>query len=90
MEKSGDPEALNLAARRISHALNAVLYTRQGPFDHDPASGAAVMPGLQLLAEYLSAGPDSHDGRVLYTRLVRERNRVVAALEEARRIADSV
>ena len=90
MEKSDDPDALNRAARRISHALNAVLYTRQGPFDHDPASGAAVMPGLQLLAEYLSAGPESHDGRVLYTRIVRERNRVVAALEEARRIAASV
>ncbi len=90
MENSGNPDALNHAARRISHALNAVLYTRQGPFDHDPASSTAVMPGLQLLAEYLSAGPESHEGRVLYTRLVRERNRVVATLEEAARIAAGV
>ncbi|MBT4093113.1 MAG: hypothetical protein HOE85_04045, partial [Nitrospinaceae bacterium] len=87
---SADPSALNTATRRISHALNAALYTQQGPFDHDRASGATIFPGLQRLSEYLTAGPKSHEGLVLYTRLVRERNRACAALEDAARIAESV
>ena len=88
--KAVDPEALNLAARRISHALNAVLYTQQGPFDHDPASGAQVLPSLSRVDDFLEAGSKTHEGRVLYTRLVRERNRACAALIEAARIAESV
>jgi N-acetylated-alpha-linked acidic dipeptidase len=88
--QSADPAALNTATRRISHALNATLYTQIGPFDHDRASGATIFPGLQRLGEYLEKGPESHEGRVIYTRLVRERNRACTALEEAARIAESV
>jgi hypothetical protein len=39
---------------------------------------------------YLAAGGESHDGRVLYTRLVRERNRACAALDAASDAADAV
>jgi hypothetical protein len=81
--ENADPEAGNRALRRISHALNAVLYTQSGPFDHDPASGAKVLPGLQRVDNYIAVGGESHEGRVLYTRLVRERNRACAALDAA-------
>ncbi|MFC1491237.1 M28 family metallopeptidase [Nitrospinota bacterium] len=84
------PGAMNQATRKISHALNAALYTQLGPFDHDRASGAQVLPGLQRVADYLAAGPENHNGRVLYTRLVRERNRACAALNAASDIASSV
>ncbi len=85
-----DPGAGNRALRRMSHALNAVLYTQAGPFDHDPASGAVRFPGLQRVDGYLAAGGESHEGRVLYTRLVRERNRACAALDAASDAADAV
>jgi hypothetical protein len=88
--KSLDPKILNLATRRISHAVNTVLYTQQGPFDHDPASGAQMFPGLSRVGVFIDAGPKTHEGRVLYTRLVRERNRVCAALDEAAHIASCV
>ncbi len=84
------PDAGNRALRRMSHALNAALYTQAGPFDHDPASGAKIFPGLQRVDDYLAAGEESHDGRVLYTRLVRERNRACAALEAASDAAEAV
>lgn len=89
-EKSLDPEALNLATRRISHALNTVLYTQLGPFDHDPASGAQVVPGLSRVGDFIDAGPNTHEGKILYTRLIRERNRVCTALDEAVHIASCI
>lgn len=80
------PEA-NRTLLRISHVLNPVLYTEAGPFDQDPASPAARFPGLQRLGRYLAEGAASHEGRLLYTRLVRERNRVCEALRRAADIA---
>ena len=92
MRRIGSAEAApgNRALRRISQVLNPALYTEAGPFDHDPASGASRLPGLQPLAAYLAAGPATPEGRLLYTRLVRERNRVCAALKEAAEIASAI
>ena len=84
--KMKGPEA-NRILLRISHTLNPVLYTQQGPYDQDPASPAVRFPGLQRLGRYLAAGTSSHEGRLLYTRLVRERNRAAAALLQAAEIA---
>jgi hypothetical protein len=80
------PEA-NRTLLRISHVLNPVLYTEAGPFDQDPASPAARFPGLQRVGRYRAAGAASQEGRLLYTRLVRERNRVCEALRRAADIA---
>ena len=84
--KMKGPEA-NRILLRISHTLNPVLYTQEGPYDQDPASPAVRFPGLQRLGRYLAAGTSSHEGRLLYTRLVRERNRSAAALLQAAEIA---
>ncbi|MBI3126567.1 MAG: M28 family peptidase [Candidatus Tectomicrobia bacterium] len=81
------PEA-NRALLKISHTLNPVLYTQAGPYDQDPASPAVRFPGLHRLNGYLAAGAASHEGRLLYTRLVRERNRAAAALRQAAEIAE--
>ena len=74
----------------MSHAVNPVLYTLAGPFDHDPASGAFRMPGLQCIAHYAARGHGSDAGKVIYTRLVREKNRVVAGLDAASAIAEAM
>ena len=85
-----DAARANRALLDMSHAVNPVLYTLAGPFDHDPASGAFRMPGLQCIAHYAERGPASDAGKVIYTRLVREKNRVIAGLDAASAIAESV
>ncbi|MEK6708980.1 MAG: M28 family peptidase [Nitrospinota bacterium] len=87
MRKIGAKKEANRTLLQISHTLNPVLYTEAGPFDQDPASPAARFPGLARLGRHLAAGPASHEGRLLYTRLVRERNRACAALRRAAEIA---
>ena len=74
----------------MSHAVNPVLYTQAGPFDHDPASGAFRMPGLQCIANFVERGPESDVGRVIYTRVMREKNRIIAGLDAASAIAEGV
>lgn len=83
------PAEANRLLLRMSQAVNPVLYTQAGPFDHDPASGAFRMPGLQCVRHYLEQGPDSPEGKVIYTRILREKNRVVAGLRAARALAAS-
>ena len=67
-----------------------MLYTLAGPFDHDPASGAFRLPGLQCISNYVERGPESDAGRVIYTRILREKNRVVAGLDAASAVAEGV
>ena len=88
--ESVDAARANRALLEMSHAVNPVLYTQAGPFDHDPASGAFRLPGLQCIANYVERGPASDAGRVIYTRILREKNRVVAGLGAASAIAETV
>ncbi|MYA95138.1 MAG: M28 family peptidase [Nitrospinae bacterium] len=74
----------------ISHAVNPVLYTLAGPFDHDPASGAFRLPGLQCVANFVERGPGSDAGRVIYTRVLREKNRIIAGLGAASAVAEAL
>ena len=85
-----DAAVANRALLDISHAVNPVLYTLAGPFDHDPASGAFRLPGLQCIAHYAGRGPASDAGKVIYTRLLREKNRVVAGLDAASAVAEAL
>ena len=89
-EKIGSIDAAdaNRALLDISHAVNPVLYTLAGPFDHDPASGAFRLPGLQCVANFVERGPGSDAGRVIYTRVLREKNRIIAGLGAASAVAE--
>ena len=91
-EKIGsiDAAVANRALLDISHAVNPVLYTLAGPFDHDPASGAFRLPGLQCISNYVERGPESDAGRVIYTRILREKNRIIAGLGAASAVAEGV
>ncbi len=84
------PAEANRLLLRMSQAVNPVLYTLAGPFDHDPASGAFRMPGLQCVKHYLEKGPGSPEGKVIYTRILREKNRVVSGLKAASALAASL
>ncbi len=85
-----DVARANRALLKISHAVNPVLYTLAGPFDHDPASGAFRLPGLQCIGNFVERGPSSDAGRVIYTRILREKNRIIAGLDTASAVADEV
>ena len=85
-----DAADANRALLDMSHAVNPVLYTMAGPFDHDPASGAFRMPGLQCVKHYAERGAESDAGRVIYTRILREKNRVITGLNAASALAESV
>jgi hypothetical protein len=85
-----DARTTNRAIMGVIRALNNVNYTANGPFDQDSAVPARPFPSLQgvrRLAGHAGTGsrryapPD--DAGFLRTRLVRERNRVCEALNEA-------
>jgi hypothetical protein len=81
---------LNAALLRLARIVNPVLYSRRGRFFHDPAewspimraSGRYVLPGLSPAAG-LPALAGTRDYGVLRAQLLRECNRVRAALRDA-------
>jgi N-acetylated-alpha-linked acidic dipeptidase len=74
---------LNRGLMALSRILNPVLYTVEGPYDHDPALQAPMLPGLEAVRRLAGLTPDSDEYGFLRTRLVRERNRVSDALDNA-------
>lgn len=68
-----------LSALRLITQIN---YTEYGPFEHDPAVPFSPMPGLKYINE-LPALKGNPDIGFYFTKLVRNRNRVVYALKNA-------
>ena len=80
LEKAGG--SLDDATQKaMARTLNPVLYTRVGRFNHDPAVGGGLLPGLQP-AKGLAAA-DADGVKFLAVDLTRERNRLCHALREA-------
>jgi len=78
-----DPDTLNRMILQVIRALTPVNYTVSGPYDHDPAIPARPVPGLADAPRLAALPPDSDEYRFLRTRLIRQRNRVVAAADRA-------
>jgi hypothetical protein len=76
-------DAINGALMRAGRALIPVNYTLAGPFDQDRALPASPLPSLQPAARLRDLQPGGMERHALYTRLVRERNKVVHAIETA-------
>jgi hypothetical protein len=76
-------ERLNRGLMALSRIINPVLYTVEGPYDHDPALQVPLLPGLQGIGRLVALGVESDEYGFLRTRLVRERNRVADALDAA-------
>lgn len=75
--------SLNRGLMGLSRILNPVLYTVQGPYDHDPALQVPMLPGLAAIKRLTELSPASDEYGFLRTHLVRERNRVADALHNA-------
>jgi hypothetical protein len=79
---------INRGLMRVSRVLIPVDYTRTGRFDHDLAVPTTPLPGLQGARRLATLTPGTDEYEFLMTRLVRERNRTVFAVREARQAVD--
>jgi hypothetical protein len=73
----------NTIVVRLTHELNATLYTRAGRFDQDPAAAMPVLPLLARVKDLASLSKDSDEYGFLETELIRGQNAVDATLRHA-------
>jgi hypothetical protein len=73
----------------LSRVLIPLFYTTGDRFHHDLAIPVPPLAGLQRARELSSLDPSSDRFRFAVAALVRERNRVVHALEEAAGVIDA-
>jgi hypothetical protein len=76
-------EAINTALMRAGRTLIPVSYTVTGSFGHDRALPVAPIPALAPASRLGDLPEGSMERHALFTRLLRERNRVTYALETA-------
>ena len=79
------PVRRNEALLRLSRILVPVNTTREPRFRHDPAYTVPPLPTIAVAAE-LPGCKDDHMRRVAGVELMRGANRLLAALEEAKRV----
>jgi len=77
---------LNEAQMKLSRVLIPVLFTQEGRYEQDPAADAPFFPALRA-ARSVSENENEHGFRK--TQLVRERNRISDALDQALTIIDN-
>ena len=82
-------EAANRALVAVSRILIPLFYTTGDRFHHDLAIPVPPLAGLQRARELSSLDPSSDGFRFATAALLRERNRVVHALEAAAGIMDA-
>jgi hypothetical protein len=83
-------EPVNGDLLRLSRVLVPLAYTTGDRFAHDLALPIAPLAGLQRCRELAALDPESDAFKFARVGLVRERNRVVHALDSAVSIADAV
>jgi hypothetical protein len=85
-----DVATLNDGLKQITRIVNPVLFTINGPYEMDPALQMGILPGLAQTGQLLSLDPGSDAYQFLRTKLVRQKNRIDDALEQAVKIATSL
>ena len=78
----GRPE-VDLALVAILRPLHRVLYTNLGPYHPDPAETMGALPGLNAVEMLVSNDPATDRYQFALTTLLRERARILEALDEA-------
>ncbi len=81
-------QRVNQAMLGACRCVNNVLYAVEGLHAQDPALQKPVLPGLSRLADLQHLRPGSSDYHFLHTALIRERNRLVDALQRGARLLD--
>ena len=79
------PRVLDEVWRMLGRALIPVAYTELGPFDQDPALGVPPFPGLVGIRRLVEVERGDDEWHMVETQLVRNRNRIRAALLQALR-----
>ena len=74
---------------RLTHELNAALYTKAGRFDQDPAANVPVLPRLDRIRELATLDKGSDTFGFLETELLRGRSAVEWTLRDASRQIDA-
>jgi Iap family predicted aminopeptidase len=82
--------AVNRMLVALGRALIPVLFTERGPFDQDLALPTVFLPGLSGSLKLNEHDAGSDQFHALLTKLVRERNRLVACLRTALAALDDV
>jgi hypothetical protein len=83
-------EAINGALMRLSRILVPLAYTSGDRFTHDLALPIPPLAGLQRARELAALDPDGDAFKFARAALVRERNRVVHALDSAAAVAEDL
>lgn len=81
-----EAEMLNTTIMKVSRFLSHAIYTVAGRYDHDSYGLTALdsrLPALYLMEDYSERNPDSDAAKLVWTRIIRERNRLSDALEAA-------
>jgi aminopeptidase YwaD len=74
---------INACLRRVGRALIPATYTSTGPYGHDPALETPFLPRLAAVRRLAALPADGDEAKFLRVDLVRGRNAVTAAIEEA-------
>jgi hypothetical protein len=74
---------INACLRRLGRALIPATYTSAGPYGHDAALETTFLPRLEAVRRLATLPPDSDEAKFLRVDLVRGRNAVTAAIQEA-------
>jgi N-acetylated-alpha-linked acidic dipeptidase len=82
LDESRAPRVNDILSR-VSKMLTSTFYTHTGSFDQDPAYGIPHLSALQDAARLSGLDPASDEAGFLWTRLIRETNRVEKALDRA-------
>jgi len=81
--------AANATLRRLARILVRINYSRQGRFRHDPAVDVPPLPDLAPAKTLAGLQPGTDRYYITMNHLVRGRNRVAAALRDARHLVAS-
>lgn len=81
--------ARNAVVQELSRVLVPINYTREPRFRHDPAYTVPPLPTLAVAAE-LPEFAEGHMRKMAQTELMRGQNRFVAAIDQARRLVETL
>jgi hypothetical protein len=84
-----DARRFNRVQRQLARILVPVNYSRVEAFKHDPALEVPALPDLEPAMTMPRVKNDEHERGILKAHLLRGRNRVVWALEQAREVVEA-
>ena len=79
---------MDLALVGILRPLHRVLYTLLGPYHPDPAVSEGALPGLNPVEMLVENDPSTDRHQFARTTLLRERARILEAIDEAQARAE--